>query len=118
MQAQVYDSTTGAATGDQFTIGVRDHAYQAFKPYPDGSAAYPAAGASTTSIKIARVLPLTSSAARRGRTPGHEWAIRVSSRQSSTTEAADPAKANQNGAVTPKCVASTPPMAAPTTRPP
>jgi hypothetical protein len=59
-QAQVYDATSGAAIGDQFTIAVRDHAYQAAKPYPDTSAAYPAAGASSTSIKIARVLPLIS----------------------------------------------------------
>jgi hypothetical protein len=37
---------------------VRDHAYQAVKPYPDGSAAYPAAGGSATSIKVARVMGL------------------------------------------------------------
>jgi hypothetical protein len=58
MLAQVYDAGTGQAVGDQFTIGVRDHDYQAFKAYADGSAAYPAAGSTSTSIKIARVMPL------------------------------------------------------------
>jgi hypothetical protein len=37
---------------------VKDHDYQAFKAYPDGSAAYPAAGSGSTSIRIARVMPL------------------------------------------------------------
>ncbi|MCW6005222.1 cellulose-binding domain-containing protein [Micromonospora sp. CPCC 205371] len=58
MAAQVYDASTGATVGSQFTIGVRDHSYQAFKPYADGSAAYPAAGATNTSVRIARVMPL------------------------------------------------------------
>jgi hypothetical protein len=58
MAAQVYDAGTGAAVGSQFAIGVRDHSYQAFKPYADGSTAYPAAGATNTSIRIARVMPL------------------------------------------------------------
>ncbi|MGI5241129.1 hypothetical protein [Dactylosporangium sp. CA-139066] len=57
MAAQVYDSGTGKAVGARFTIGVKDHNYQAFKAYADGSAAYPAAGAGGTSIRIARVLP-------------------------------------------------------------
>jgi hypothetical protein len=57
MLAQVYDSGTGTEVGTQLKIAVRDHNYQAFKPYADGSAAYPAAGASSRSIKIARVLP-------------------------------------------------------------
>jgi hypothetical protein len=56
MAAQVYDSGTGKAVGARFTIKAKDHAYQAFKAYPDGSAAYPAAGGAT-SIRIARVLP-------------------------------------------------------------
>jgi hypothetical protein len=59
MRGQTYDAGTGKAVGKQFTIAVRDHNYQAFKAYADGSAAYPAAGRSSTSIKIARVLPLT-----------------------------------------------------------
>ncbi|MEJ3750721.1 hypothetical protein WEI85_46635 [Actinomycetes bacterium KLBMP 9797] len=58
MAAQVYDAGSGKAVGKQFTIGVRDHNYQAFKAYPDGSAAYPAAGGNSRSIRIARVLPL------------------------------------------------------------
>ncbi len=57
MAAQVYDAGTGAKVGAQLKIAVKDHNYQAFKPYADGSAAYPAAGASSRSIKIARVLP-------------------------------------------------------------
>lgn len=57
MAAQVYDAGSGKTVGSQFTIGVKDHNYQAFKAYPDGSAAYPAAGSSSTSIKIARVMP-------------------------------------------------------------
>ncbi|WP_433219123.1 hypothetical protein ACQP00_14345 [Dactylosporangium sp. CS-047395] len=59
MAAQVYDAGSGATVGAQFTIGVKDHNYQAFKAYPDGSAAYPAAGANSFSMKIARVMPLT-----------------------------------------------------------
>ncbi|NUR72918.1 MAG: hypothetical protein HOU81_19050 [Hamadaea sp.] len=57
LAAQVYDSGTGKAVGVRFTIGVKDHDYQAFKAYADGSVAYAASGGSTT-IKIARVLPL------------------------------------------------------------
>lgn len=56
--AQVYDSTSGKTVGSQFTIGVPDHTYVAFKDYPDGSVAYPAAG-SGSSIRIARVMPLS-----------------------------------------------------------
>ena len=58
MLAQAYDAGTGKAVGKQFKIAARDHNYQAFKSYADGSAAYPAAGSTATSIKIARVLPL------------------------------------------------------------
>jgi hypothetical protein len=58
MAAQVYDAATGKTVGSQFTVNVRDHNYQAFKAFPDGSVAYPAAGGNSTSIKIARVLPL------------------------------------------------------------
>ncbi|WP_204300558.1 hypothetical protein [Actinoplanes campanulatus] len=57
MGAQVYDAGTGKAVGGRLSIAVKDHAYQAFKPYSDGSAAYPATGGSNTTIKIARVLP-------------------------------------------------------------
>jgi hypothetical protein len=58
MRGQTYDAGTGKAIGKQFTIAVRDHNYQAFKSYADGSAAYPAAGRGSTSIRIARVLPV------------------------------------------------------------
>lgn len=59
MAAQVYDAGTGATVGSRFTIDVRDHAYMSFKAYPDGSAAYPAAGSTSTSIVIARVMPMS-----------------------------------------------------------
>lgn len=58
MAGRVYDARTGKAVGATFTIKAKDHSYQAFKAYPDGSAAYPAAG-SGTSIRIARVLPMS-----------------------------------------------------------
>jgi hypothetical protein len=58
MAAQVYDAGSGKTVGGRFTVGVMDHNYQAFKAYPDGSVAYPAAGNSGTSIRIARVMPL------------------------------------------------------------
>lgn len=58
MAAQVYDAGTGKTVGNQLAVGVKDHNYQAFKGYPDGSAAYPAAGGNNTSIRIARVMPL------------------------------------------------------------
>jgi len=57
MKARVYNSASGAAIGKQFTIAAKDHNYQAFKAYADGSAAYPSAGSTSSSIKIARVLP-------------------------------------------------------------
>lgn len=56
--AQVRDSgATGSSIGTEFTIGVNDHNFQAFKSYADGSVAYPASGGSNTSVKIARVMP-------------------------------------------------------------
>jgi hypothetical protein len=58
ISAQAYDSGTGKAVGAKVTVKVRDHDYQAFKAYRDGSVAYPAAGVTATSIKIARVLPM------------------------------------------------------------
>lgn len=57
MAAQVFDSGTGQTVGSEFTIDAKDHNYQAFKAYPDGSAAYPAAGNNSTSIRVARVMP-------------------------------------------------------------
>ena len=57
--AQVYDSTTGKAVGSQFTIAVPDHTYVGSTDYPDGSVAIPAAGSSSSTIRIARVMPLS-----------------------------------------------------------
>lgn len=59
MAAQVYSSGTGATVGSQFTIDVADDAYMSFKAYPDGSVAYPAAGSTSTSIVIARIMPMS-----------------------------------------------------------
>ncbi len=50
-------SAGGATVGAQFGIDVPDHNYHAFKAYPDGSVAYPAAGTNNTSIRIARLMP-------------------------------------------------------------
>jgi hypothetical protein len=47
----VYDAGSGKTVGGRFTVGVKDHNYQAFKAYPDGSG---------TSIRIARVMPLSA----------------------------------------------------------
>ena len=58
MAARVYDAGTGKAIGSRLDIAVKDHSYQAFKSYPDGSAAYPATGGGATTVTIARVLPL------------------------------------------------------------
>jgi len=57
---QAYDSGTGKPVGNRLRIAVKDHNYQAFKAYADGSAAYPAAGSTSTSITIARVLALST----------------------------------------------------------
>jgi uncharacterized protein YjdB len=57
MAAQVFDSATGQPVGGEFSIDANDHSYQAFKAYPDGSAAYPAVGNNSTSIRVARVMP-------------------------------------------------------------
>lgn len=60
MSAQVYDAGTGKAVGARFTVSIKDHNYLAFKGYADGSVAYPAAGSSSTSIRIARVMPMSA----------------------------------------------------------
>jgi hypothetical protein len=65
MYLQVLDSHTGAAPASSTTTSagplklspnVLGSRYQDFRAYPDGSVAYPAPGASSTSIKILRVL--------------------------------------------------------------
>jgi hypothetical protein len=60
LAAQVYDAANGKTVGSQFTLAVRDHNYQAFKAYLDGSVAYPAAASANTAIRIARVMPISS----------------------------------------------------------
>jgi hypothetical protein len=57
MVAQVRSRDTGESIGSEFPIAVPDHDFQAFKEYPDGSAAIPAAGTSNSSFRIARVGP-------------------------------------------------------------
>jgi hypothetical protein len=57
LAAQLYDSTSGAPVGDQFSIAVPDHPWQSFKAFPDGSVAFASVGAASSTIQIARVLP-------------------------------------------------------------
>jgi hypothetical protein len=57
MAAQIRDAGTAETVGPQFAIDAPDHDYMAFKAYADGSAAYPAAGRSETTVRIARVMP-------------------------------------------------------------
>ncbi|MFG3341106.1 hypothetical protein [Glycomyces sp. NPDC048151] len=56
--ARILNSGMGTAVGDDFSIDVPDHSFQAFKTYDDGSVAYPAAGGDGT-IQIARVMPFS-----------------------------------------------------------
>lgn len=57
---QLYSAGAGTKIGAQFRIGVRDHAFQAWKrDGADGSVVYPAAGSTATTVRIARVLPLS-----------------------------------------------------------
>ncbi len=55
---RILNRSTGATIGATLTVAVKDHNYTALKEYKDGSVAYPAAGGTTTSIKIARVMPM------------------------------------------------------------
>jgi hypothetical protein len=63
MVLQVLDATTGMPPGGanagplKLTPNVLGSRYQDFRPYPDGSVAYPAPGGSATKLKILRVLP-------------------------------------------------------------
>jgi hypothetical protein len=61
---------------------------------------------------------LDQAASRLGARRSSAYAIWVNWGQSRTTKTAEPMKANQNGAVTPKWVARVPPSAEPTTSPP
>jgi hypothetical protein len=63
MYVEILDGTTGAApsgstttTAGPLTVQVLGSRYQDFRPYPDGSVAYPAPGTSGTKIKILRIL--------------------------------------------------------------
>jgi len=60
MAAQVYDSSTGAPVGAQFTIAVPDHPWQSWKSFPDGSVAWAGVASSSATVQIARVLPCTN----------------------------------------------------------
>ena len=57
MTAQVRSSADASEVSAPFDIDVRDHRYQAFKAFPDGSVAYPGAGSNADSVRIARVMP-------------------------------------------------------------
>jgi hypothetical protein len=55
--AQVYDSTTGAPVGAQFTIAVADHPWQSWKSFPDGSVAWAGVASASATIQVARLMP-------------------------------------------------------------
>ena len=57
MAAQIYDSSTGAAVGSQFTIAAPDHPWQSWKAFPDGSVAWAGVASSSSTIQVARVMP-------------------------------------------------------------
>lgn len=57
MFLQILSASTGQPVSEPREVPVRGNRYQAFRGYPDGSAAYPAPGASATQVKILRVLP-------------------------------------------------------------
>ncbi|MBT0772578.1 hypothetical protein KIH74_26785 [Kineosporia sp. J2-2] len=59
IKAKIMNRSTGATIGSTLTLNAKDHDYMSFKEYKDGSVAYAAAGATTKSIKIARVMPMT-----------------------------------------------------------
>jgi hypothetical protein len=55
--AQIYDSTTGATVGSQFTIAAPDHPWQSWKAFPDGSAAWASVASASSTVTVARVSP-------------------------------------------------------------
>jgi len=57
MMGQVLDAASGDKIGGTVAIDAPGHAFQDFREYSDGSAAYAAPGSSPTKIKIIRVLP-------------------------------------------------------------
>jgi hypothetical protein len=60
---QVLDSSSGDAVSSPIPVSssgsnaIFGNRYQEFKPYPDGSVAYPSAGSTATKAKILRVMP-------------------------------------------------------------
>jgi hypothetical protein len=63
MYVQILDKTTGGApsgststSAGPLNVQVLGSRYQDFRPYPDGSIAYPAPGSSGTKIKVLRIL--------------------------------------------------------------
>ncbi|GAB3277754.1 hypothetical protein [Kineosporia babensis] len=58
-KAKVLDRGTGATIGSELSIPATDHDFLAVKEYPDGSVAFPAPGTDSSSVKIARVLPMS-----------------------------------------------------------
>lgn len=59
--AQIYDTTSGAMVGAQFTIAAPDHPWQSWKPYPDGSVAWASVSSASATVQVARVLPCSGS---------------------------------------------------------
>lgn len=57
LAAQVYDASSGAAVGGQFSIAVPDHPWQSWKAFPDGSVAWASTASASGSIQVARVMP-------------------------------------------------------------
>ena len=55
--AQIYDTTTGATVGAQFTVAAPDHPWQSWKPFPDGSVAWASVSSASSTIQVARVMP-------------------------------------------------------------
>ncbi len=60
LAAQIYDTTSGAAVGSQFTIAAPDHPWQSWKPFPDGSVAWASVSAASATVQVARVMPCSN----------------------------------------------------------
>jgi hypothetical protein len=58
LSVQTVSRANGAPEGAPYAVtGVKGNRYHEFVGYPDGSAAYPAPGSTTTKVKILRILP-------------------------------------------------------------
>jgi hypothetical protein len=60
LAGQVYDKTTGAAVGAQFSVAAPDHPWQSWKPFPDGSVAWASVSSASATIQVARVMPCSN----------------------------------------------------------